>query len=251
MKRFFESAACSVPKEHETNLLRLPSTSECARHATGHDSRAFVHWKAGDAGSHRWHCDGSHSMFLGETKRIVHRRPQRVGGGASTEMHARGMNDMTTWQFARSRDRRLSNLHGSVSIALVLNRRPATHADRARYSSTQHQLIVSGVDNRIDTLLRQVAGSDHDSRRRHSSTSATRSPNSSGVAFAIPFTPIDEMVIDAHATPHTSASCRPPRWPPVLNHRASMPPASASPAPVVSTTGRSVRAGTRTTPSSM
>src|SRR5216683_2325882 len=166
-------------------------------------------------------------------------------------MHARGMNDMTTWQFARSRDRRLSNLHGSVSIALALNRRPATHADRARYSSTQYELVVGGVDDRIDSLLRQVAGSDHDSRRRHSSTSATRSPNSSGVALAIPFTPIDEMVIDAHATPHTSASCRPPRWPPVLNHRASIPPASASPAPVVSTTGRSVSAGTRTTPSSM
>src|SRR2546428_123159 len=39
--------------------------------------------------------------------------------------------------------------------------------------------------------------------------------------------------------------------PPVLNQRASMPPASASPAPVVSTTGLSVSAGTCTTPYSV
>src|SRR5438046_10312801 len=97
-------------------------------------------------------------------------------------------------------------------------------------------------------LLDEVAAYDHDSRRRRSITSSTRSSSCLRVAFAMPFTPIEETVIDAHATPHTSASCRPPRIPPVLNQRASIPPASASPAPVESTTGRPVMAGTLTAP---
>src|SRR4029077_17637690 len=133
----------------------------------------------------------------------------------------------------------------------ALNRRSAAHADRARHSPAQYEFVVGGVDDRINPLLDQVAGSDHDSRRMHSSTSATRSLSSSTLALAMPFTPIAEMVMDAHATPQTRASCSPPRWPPVLNQRASIPPANASPAPVVSTTSRSVRAGTRTIPSSM
>jgi len=75
--------------------------------------------------------------------------------------------------------------------------------------------LYARIDARIDDwvgrgLIDEVAGDDHDPRRMHTSTSATRSSSSLRVAFARPFTPIAEMVIEAQATPHTSASCKPP-----------------------------------------
>src|SRR5258708_35156249 len=166
-------------------------------------------------------------------------------------MHARGMDDVTRAQLTPARDGSFSNLHGSVRIALALNRGTTAVADRACDTSTEEQIVVGRVDDRIYALLHQVARDDQDFRRCQSSTSRTRSSNSLRVALAMPLTPTAEMVIDAQATPHTSASCRPLLRPPVLNQRASIPPASASPAPVVSTAGRSVRAGIPTTPYSV
>src|SRR5713226_586322 len=148
-------------------------------------------------------------------------------------------------------DRGSSNIHGPVSIALALNRCPTASANRARDPSAEKEIVVGCVDDGIDVLLHQVARDDHDSRRSHVSTSRTRSSNSFRVALAMPFTPTAEIVIDAHATPHTSASCRPLLRPPVLNQRASIPPANASPEPVVSTAGGSVRAGIPITPYSV
>src|SRR5258708_7484072 len=101
-------------------------------------------------------------------------------------MHARRMNDVTTWQLARSRDRVLPDFHGSV-----------------------------------------------------------------WVAFGLPTHRTHESVLVRDAPPHKAPSSAPPRRPPWPTRRAATPPASASPAPVVSTTGRSVRAGPPTTPSSM
>src|SRR5258708_6952296 len=169
----------------------------------------------------------------------------------STQAHARRVNSESCWERFGAGDVCLPNSDRSLRIALLLYRGAAAAANRAGNACTKHEVVVGCVDNRVDVLLDQVAADDHDSRRRHSSTSATRSANSTGVAFAIPFTPIDPIVMDAQATPHTIASCKPLGSPPVLNHRASIPPASASPAPVVSTTGGSVMAGTLTTPYSV
>lgn len=93
-----------------------------------------------------------------------------------------------------------------MRIAFLLYRRAAACADRARNTASENELVIGRVDDGVDILLDQVAADDHDSRRRHSSTSATRSANSSASALAIPFTPIDPIVMDAQATPHTSAS---------------------------------------------
>src|ERR1700681_3037908 len=172
-------------------------------------------------------------------------------GCDSAEAHARGVNHKMCGQISTAGDGGFTDSDWSTRIAFLLNRRAAPPANCARDTCTKHEVVVGRVDNGVHFLLDQVAADDHDSRRRDSSTSATRLANSSGVAFAMPLTPIDPMVIDAQATPHTSASCKPLGSPPVLNHRASIPPASASPAPVVSTTGRLVTAGIRKTPSSM
>src|ERR1700687_2917419 len=88
---------------------------------------------------------------------------------------------------------------------------------------------------------------DHGAGRMDFSISVTRWCNPFRVSCAMPLTPIADTVIDAQATPHTNASCRPPTSPPVLIHRASIPPASASPAPVVSTAGGCVWGGILTT----
>src|ERR1700730_5531125 len=181
---------------------------------------------------------------------MIHGGPQRFRGGAPTQSHARGVNDVARMQLSTTGHRGLPNFHRAVRVAFFLNRRPSTASDGARHTASEDQVIVRSIDDGVDVLLDEVACDDQDSRRSHASTLATRSSNSLRVAFAMPFTPIAEMVIDAQATPHTSASCRPVRRPPVLNQRASIPPANASPAPVVSTTGGSVTAGIRTTPSS-
>src|ERR1700704_6211423 len=142
------------------------------------------------------------------------------------------MNHVMCRQLSRTGDRRLTNAHGPVSVALTLDRCATAHAYRSRYTASQHQVVVRGVDDRVNLLIDEGSVDDQDSRRRDFSTSPTRLSRSLRVAFAMPFTPIDEMVSDAHATPHTSASCRPFGFPPVVNQRASIPPARASPAPV-------------------
>src|SRR5258708_8233728 len=157
----------------------------------------------------------------------------------STQAHARRVNNESRRQISGAGDRCFTNSDRSLRIALLLYRGAAAAANRAGNACTKHEVVVGCVDNRVDVLLDQVAADDHDSPRRHSSTSATRSANATGVAFAIPFTPIDPIVMNAQATPHTIASCKPLGSPPVLNHRASIPPASASPPPLASTTARS------------
>jgi len=147
------------------------------------------------------------------------------------------MNNMARGQLTSTSRGCLANFHRTMRIAFLLYRRPSSTPDGAGDATAEDEVIVGRIHNCVDLLLNQVAGDDHDSRRMHSSTSATRSFNCLCVAFAMPFTPTDEMVIDAHAAPHTSASLRPPGWPPVLSQRAIIPPASASPAPVESTTG--------------
>src|SRR5215472_4676278 len=135
-----------------------------------------------------------------------------------------------------------------MCVAFVLYGWAAGATDRARNAATEHEVVVRGVDDRIDLLFDEVAAHDHDSRRKHSHTSAVRSSSSSFVALAMPRTPIASMVSDAHATPQTSASCRPFISAPVVTHRASIPPATASPAPVVSKAGWFGSEGTWTLP---
>src|SRR5260370_32461489 len=98
-----------------------------------------------------------------------------------------------------------------MRVALVLDGWTTRSPDRARDATTQLQVVVRGVDDCVDPLLHKVTADDHDSRRNHSFTSAIRSSTSFGVALAMPRIPIDSMVNEAHATPHTSASCNPER----------------------------------------
>src|ERR1700688_1233826 len=130
-------------------------------------------------------------------------------GRDPTKSHARGVNYKARRKISGTGNRCFTNFDRSVLIAFLLYRCAAPSANCARNACTKHEVVVGCVDNRVDCLLSQVAPDDHDSRRRHSSTSTTRSANSLGVPFAMPFTPTDPMVMDAHATPHTSASCRP------------------------------------------
>src|ERR1700687_5529044 len=169
-------------------------------------------------------------------------------GRASTQSHARCMNHIVSRQLSRASYRRFTDADRTMRITLLLDRGPAALANGSRYARSKHQVVVGRVDDRIHLLLDEITTDDHDSRRRHFSTSATCSSRSLLVARAMALTPIPEIVIDAQATPHTRASCRPAGCPPVLNQRASIPPANASPAPVVSMSGGSAGAGTRVTP---
>jgi len=112
----------------------------------------------------------------------------------------------TRGQRSSAGDRRLTNLYWSMSVAFILDGGATRASNRARHATAQLELAVGGVDDRVDLLLHQIAGDDHDSRLRNSHTSAIRASRSLGVALAMPRTPIDSMVSDAHATPHTSAS---------------------------------------------
>jgi len=100
----------------------------------------------------------------------------------------------------------IANRNGAVHCALILDRGTTTSPNRAGDSTTEEQVVVGGVDNRVDLLLDQVAGDDQDARRRDSLTSSTRSSSSLRVAAAMPRSPISEIVSDAHATPHIKDS---------------------------------------------
>src|SRR5487761_1058356 len=148
------------------------------------------------------------------------------------------MNHMARRQLATISQCCFANFHRTMRVALSLYRWPSSGPDGAGDATTKNQVVVGCIHDRIDVLLDEVAGKYHDARRMHSSTSATRSLSCLRVALAMPFTPTDEMVIDAHAVPHTSASCTPRGTRPVVSKRPTLPPANASPAPVESTTGR-------------
>src|SRR5260370_8157876 len=119
-------------------------------------------------------------------------------------MHARGMDDVTRAQLTRAGDGGISNLHGSVRIALALNRWTTAAADRACNTSAEQQIVVGRVDDGIYVLLHQVARDDHDSRRCQSSTPRTRASKPPLVALTMPSTPPPAMPHDAQPTPHTS-----------------------------------------------
>ena len=116
------------------------------------------------------------------------------------------MNHVSSRQLTGAGHRCLTNSNRTMRIAFLLYGRPASTSDCPRHTTAKNEVIVRGIHDCVYVLLDQVAGDDHDSRRMHSSTSATRSFNCLCVAFAMPFTPTEEMVIDAHAAPHTSAS---------------------------------------------
>src|SRR6267154_2247117 len=120
------------------------------------------------------------------------------------------MNHVMRRQLTCACDSSIANFHRSMRIALGLDRRSSTTPDGAGDPTAEDQVIVGRIDDGVDLLFNQVTCDDQDSRRMHSSTSATRSFNCLLVAFAMPLTPIDEIVMDAHAAPHTRASWRPP-----------------------------------------
>lgn len=116
------------------------------------------------------------------------------------------MNDISRTQVARTRNRSIANGDGAVRGALILDGGASTSPNRASDSTTQEQVVVGGVDNRVDLLLDQIAGDDQDARGRDFLTSPTRSSSSLRVAAAMPRSPMPEIVSDAHATPHTKDS---------------------------------------------
>ena len=88
------------------------------------------------------------------------------------------MNYVSGAQLATPCQRGLSNFHWTVRVAFLLYRWPSTTSDRRGHTATQDQVIVGRIDNCVDLLLDEIACDDQDSRRRHSSTSTTRSSNS-------------------------------------------------------------------------
>src|SRR5262245_61471071 len=171
-----------------------------------HHARTLIDWKSGDARADGGYRNRLDSMLLRETKNRVHRRTQRRARRAPTELHARRVQHVTRAQITGSGERRLADSNWTVTVALVLNRWPTRAPDRAGDSGPKHQVVVGRVDDGVDLLPDEVAAHDHDSCFRHSHTSSIRRPTSSRVALAMPRVPIDSMVNEAHATPHTRAS---------------------------------------------
>ena len=93
-----------------------------------------------------------------------------------------------------------------MGVAFVLNRRARRATNRARDTSAELQIVVGGIDDRVDFLLDQVAGDDQDSCLMLAHNSSMRRSSICGVAFAIPRTQTASIVKDAHATPQTNAS---------------------------------------------
>src|SRR5205809_430703 len=118
-------------------------------------------------------------------------------------------------------------MHRTMHVALVLDRGSRSPSDCAGDTAAELQVVVRCVDDRVHLLLDEVSADDHDAGLSACHISSIRSSSNCGVAPAMPRTPIDSMVSDAHATPHTIASCSPARWAPVVSQRASIPPASA------------------------
>ena len=116
------------------------------------------------------------------------------------------MDHVTRAQLAGARDRRLANSHRTVPIAFILDRGPGCPPDRTRDSASELQIVVRGVDDRVDLLFDEVAADDQDAGFNACQISSIRASSSCGVALAMPRTPIDSMVSEAHATPHTIAS---------------------------------------------
>jgi len=116
------------------------------------------------------------------------------------------MDYVTRFQLTAAGDGCIADLHRSMRIAFVLDGWPTTSTDCSRDSAAEHQVIVRCVDDGVDVLLRQVAGDDHDSRRRHCFTSSTRAASWSAVARAMLRSPMSSIVMDAHATPHSRDS---------------------------------------------
>jgi hypothetical protein len=192
--------------EDEADLVRLPAAGQGALEAIGHDARAVIQRKSRDACADRWDGDGFDIVVARNAKRRIHRGAQRVRGRAATQRHACGMDDISRAQVARARDRSTANRNGAVRGALILDGGTTTSPNRAGDSATEEQVVVGGVDNRVDLLLDQIAGDDQDARRRDFLTSATRSSSSLRVAAAMPRSPMSEIVSDAHATPHIKDS---------------------------------------------
>src|SRR5665213_3322751 len=116
------------------------------------------------------------------------------------------MNDVARGQLSSTGESGLSNFHGTVRVAVFLNGRPSLASNGARDAAAEDEVAVGCIDDGVNVLFDEIACNDQDSRRRHSATSSTRSCNCSRVAPAMPLSPIAEIVSDAHATPHTSAS---------------------------------------------
>src|SRR5690349_5964525 len=147
------------------------------------------------------------------------------------------MDDVPRLQLAAASDRCLADAYRTVRRAFVLDGRTAAALDRARDTGAEDEVVVRRVDYRVDVLLRDIADHDHDASGRHAITSSTRASSMARVARAIPRRPTFSIVSDAQATPHASDSRSADGLRPAKSQCASIPAATASPAPVVSTIG--------------
>src|SRR6516162_7329606 len=83
-------------------------------------------------------------------------------GGKIAEAHARGMNDVTSLEFAGSGYSGVTNGNTADCVALLLDRRPSLAKNCASNPGPEDQVIVRGVDDGVDVHLGDVALLDQD-----------------------------------------------------------------------------------------
>lgn len=139
-----------------------------------HHARAVIDGEARDPRPDSGDGDRPDRVLACQSKGIGHRRPQLRFVGATAKAHARGVDDVARRQRTRAGDCGLPNVDRPVGVALGLDGRPATPANRAGDSAAEREVVVRCVDDRIDILFDEVARQDQDARRSPALISATR-----------------------------------------------------------------------------
>src|SRR6266851_8022859 len=67
------------------------------------------------------------------------------------------MNHVTRRKLAAAGYRRLADPNRADAVAFLLDARSALDANRAGHAASQHQVVVRGVDDRVDPRLGQIA----------------------------------------------------------------------------------------------
>ena len=163
MQSGLKDVAGTRVEKNEVNGFERGLALQVLKRFSEHDLRALVHGKTGDTGADSGKSDGFEIALSGEAEGVRRGGPKCFRSGAhAAEAHAGRMDDVSSFQFAATGDRRVPDRDAADVVALALDGFATLAGDGAGHACAEDQVVVSRVDDGVHVHFGQVALLDED-----------------------------------------------------------------------------------------
>jgi len=157
-----EGGPGDLAEQDEPDVRQRPRRRGMRDDLLHHDPGTVLERKVGDPSTDGGKSDRVQALVARQLQTASSRVAERIGGGASAQPHAGGVDNESRGQIPAARDGGIPNRDRPDRATFGLDRWATAARDGARDPAAEFEVIVRGVDDRVDVLRRQVALQDRD-----------------------------------------------------------------------------------------